>query len=308
MAGLALDLWLEVTALPRADDAPPRLVEKIGEVSELSDCSLLLTAFAQGARLAGASTVPTHDFRMASEIPLARGLGSSGAAVAAGLLLGAAWARTSGQTPPDDLQEQLLQAGYVMEGHPDNVVASLRGGCTFGIPTQAGLQIITPPVHDSLAFVVAWGKQCLTTQAARAALPAQVAFADAVENPRRLLLLLEGLREGNHALLALAENERLHARFRLPLIPGGQACLDAAHAAGASFATVSGAGAGLLAICPHAQAQAVAEAMKAALEASDPPGTARVAAIVHGQPKVEILPGARPAAPAQPNRDDQSMR
>lgn len=290
MGGLALDLWLEVTAWRAEDDAQSRVVEKIGEASELADCSLLLTAFARGASLAGVDNVPPHHFRLASEIPLARGLGSSGAAVAAGLLLGAAYAEASGQTPPADLPAQLLQAGYEIEGHPDNVVASLRGGCTFGVPTEAGLQLITPSVHGSLAFVVAWGKQTLSTRAAREALPKQVDFADAVENPRRLLLLLEGLRAGNHALLALAEKERLHTRYRLPLIPGGQACLDAAHGAGASFATVSGAGAGLLAVCPHSAAQAVAEAMKAALQAADAPGRARVAAMVQGQPTVQWRP------------------
>lgn len=287
MGGLALDIWLDVTAWSEEADDASRVVEKSGEVAGLGDCSLLLTAFERGAQLAGASEPPPHRFRIASEIPLARGLGSSGAAVAAGLLLGAAWAKSSGHAPPDDLQEQLLEAGYKIEGHPDNVVASLCGGCTFGVPTEAGLRIITPPVHDSLAFVVAWGKKTLTTQAAREVLPDHVAFADAVENPRRLLLLLEGMREGDHGLLALAEKERLHARFRLPLIPGGQACLDAAHEAGASFATVSGAGAGLLAICPQLASEAVAAAMKAVLEAADPPGTSRVAAMVMGEPTVE---------------------
>lgn len=287
MCGLALDLWLEVAAWSQETGDASQIVEKTGEVAKLADCSLLLTAFARGATLAGAHKVAPQHFRMASEIPLARGLGSSGAAVAAGLLLGAAYAKSVGHSPPGDLQQQLLEAGYQIEGHPDNVVASLHGGLTFGVPTAAGLQIITPPVHNDLAFVVAWGKQTLTTQAAREVLPKQVAFADAVENPRRLLLLLEGLREGNHELLGLAEKERLHARYRLPLIPGGQACLDAAHGAGASFSTVSGAGAGLLAICPQDAAEAVAGAMRAALEAADPPGRAQVAAMVLGQPRVE---------------------
>lgn len=290
MAGLALDLWLHVVAREAPKKAAFEVVHFEGTARDVQDPSPLFEAFARGARLAGAQRVLAHDFELRSEIPLARGLGSSGAAVAAGLLLGAAWARRSEEPPGPELLAELLDAGTELEGHPDNVVASLLGGCTFAVPTAAGLRVIEAPLHPSLGYVVAWGATPLATSQARAALPARVDFADAVENPRRLVLLLEGLRTGDGDLLAHAQHERLHARYRLPLIPGGEACLTAARDAGAHLATVGGAGSSLLAICHTTDAAAVAAAMGAALETADSPAEARVLQPVHQAPRVRLAP------------------
>ena len=116
-------------------------------------------------------------------------------------------------------------------------------------------------------------------------LPASVPFADAVENPRRLALLLEGLRRGDSELLHLGIEDRLHVQHRLPLIPGGREALAAALEAGAFAATISGSGSALVALAPHAQAPAAAEAMAAALRQASGSARALVVEAVHGAPR-----------------------
>src|SRR6185295_16509837 len=94
-------------------------------------------------------------------------------------------------------------------------------------------------------------------------LPRQVSFADALENPRRLALLLEGLRRAQPELLALGVEDRLHVPYRLPLIAGGAQALQAARAAGAWLATISGSGSGLIALGPRSASARIAEALRA---------------------------------------------
>jgi homoserine kinase len=183
-----------------------------------------------------------------------------------------------------------------LEGHPDNVTASLFGGCTLCHPAPAGPgsapRFFHVPLSPALRYAVAWPREPLATARARAALPESVPFADAVENPRRLALLVEGLRTGDPELLALGGEERLHERWRLPLIPGAKTALAAARDAGAYLATISGAGSGLFAIGPAADIAAVAEALRAELERASGKGTARIVEPVLGSPVVE---GAREA-------------
>ncbi|MEM6570557.1 MAG: hypothetical protein AAF957_19250 [Planctomycetota bacterium] len=139
------------------------------------------------------------------------------------------------------------------------------------------------PVHDALGFALAWPDEPLFTEAARSALPAEVPFADAVENPRRLALLLEGLRTGAPGLLALGVEDRLHERHRRALIPGSDDACRAARDAGAYAACLSGAGSGLVAIGPVEGMHPIASALANAL----PGGVGRVVAFAPDPPVVE---------------------
>ena len=219
---------------------------------------------------------------MASEIPVGRGLGSSGAAVAAGLLLAASLV----PEPPD--AARLLEWGIRCEGHPDNVAASLLGGCTLchPDPSGAGPACIAQPVHPSIAFAVAWPARPLSTAEARAALPDTVPHADAVENPRRLALLLEGLRTGNPRWLSAGGEDRLHVDARLSLIPGARRALEAARDAGAWLATLSGAGSGTIALGSHDRIESIAAAMRSAFRQTTGAGEARVPSLVRDRPVV----------------------
>jgi homoserine kinase len=269
--GLALDLFLEVRVLGPARSGAHELEEALGEaVSWPAGSNAVLRAL-DAARGEG----PALRLWASSEIPLERGLGSSGAAVAAGLLLGAALA----EEPPAPLE--LLRLGIELEGHPDNVTASLRGGLTL-CSASAPEACLDETVHHSLRFPVAWSEARLETTEARALLPRTVPHADAAENARRLPLLLAGLRTADPARIALGIEDRLHVPHRLPAIPGGAEALAAARDAGAFGATISGAGSALVAITDEPHAEPVAAAMARALG-----GTSRVLRPVLEAPSVK---------------------
>jgi len=205
--------------------------------------------------------LPALRIRVASEIPVGRGFGSSGAATAAGLLMAA---EASPLLHED--RSALLELAVELEGHPDNAAASLLGGCALAVPHAAGLEVVEQPVHGSLGFALAWPSAPLYTDQSRAVLPETIPFQDAVENPRRLALLLDGLRTGNPTRLRLGVQDRLHERFRRALIPGSDAAIQGALEAGAHAACLSGAGSGLLAIGPRDRMEAVCAALAAPLD------------------------------------------
>ena len=278
--GLALDLMLEVEARPALAH---RCEELAGSARSwpAPEHNLLFRAF-DAARAALGLEPLAIALRAHSEIPLARGLGSSGAAIAAGLLLGAGWEEPR---RVHRARAVLLRLGAELEGHPDNSTASLLGGCTLAIPASDGLTVIEVEVAPTIGFGVAWPATPLETERARAVLPREVPFADAVENPRRLAALLAGLSRGDGDLVRLGIEDRLHVRHRLPLIPGGAAALRAALEAGAWGATVSGSGSALIALAPGERAAEAAEAMRAVLDRHAPPAEGRALAVARGAPE-----------------------
>lgn len=292
--GLALSIHLTVECRPRVEEGIA-LGPCTGTAASWpqGEDNLLVQALRRGLHGLGAK-VPrdeTHaglELRAHSEIPVARGLGSSGAAIAAGLCLARALAGEDPDQPPGP---DLLEWALEMEGHPDNSSASLLGGCTLGVPLATGLSVIQPEFHPSIGIALAWPTTSLTTQTARAALPDSLPHADAVENPRRLALLLEGLRLGEALLLREGLQDRLHVPYRLPLIPGAEAALQAAQVAGAYGATISGSGSALVALGPKGQMEPVAEAMAAALDPGGEPAEGRVVEPVQGFPRVTSLSG-----------------
>lgn len=259
LLGLALSLFLEVELRPApgtltlergpgCEDWPPRNDNRL-----VASFDRALTAC--GVRERGCV------LHARSEIPVGRGFGSSGAAIVAGILLASEIAPRS-----LTLDEQLALA-IELEGHPDNVTPALLGGCTLSAARiGAAPLVVQQSVHRSLAFALAWPAATLETTFARKLLPQEVPFADAAENPRRLAMLLEGLRTGQRDLIAFGEHDRLHVPYRLPHIRGGAEALTAARNAGAWLATVSGSGSGLIAIGERSRIVAIADAMRAAFE------------------------------------------
>ena len=265
--GLAFELFLNATAVPALDrDKGAHRVTYEGSSAQPTwssgDDLVLRSLAAFEARTK--HPLSALDLRIRSEIPVGRGFGSSGAAVAAALLI------ANGSAAQPLRTQELVELALGIEGHPDNGTASLLGGCTAAVPIpaetashsgEATLAIVQPPVHVDLHLAVAWPDQPLFTPDARAALPHSVPFADAVENPRRLALLLEGLRTADPELLRLGVADRLHERFRRALIPGADAAVNAAYGAGAFAACLSGAGSGVVAFGLAAHVQAVSDAM-----------------------------------------------
>jgi homoserine kinase len=169
------------------------------------------------------------EFRMRSAIPLSGGLGSSGAACVAGLL--AADRVRGGGT-------DLLAHAIAMEGHPDNVTASLLGGITAYVDGRAAR--LEPP--DGLAAILVVPRTAVRTAAARAALPPTVPIEDAAANAGHAALLVLGLERGDLDLVAAGLRDRIHQPYRAHLFPRSAALLEHAPALGALGATISGAG------------------------------------------------------------------
>jgi homoserine kinase len=192
-------------------------------------------------------------FRIRSKISLAGGLGSSAAAIVAGL------------TAADHLFEldaDLLGEATEMEGHPDNVAAALRGGFVVCADGEA-VRFDPPTGLEALAVVP---DQAVRTNAARAALPAEVSFEEAVFNVAHTALLTLGLARGDWDLLARGLQDRLHEARRASLFPRSYELAMRARELGALGATISGAGPTLLVWCFYEQTGAVAEALGPEIE------------------------------------------
>jgi homoserine kinase len=147
-------------------------------------------------------------------VPLSRGLGSSATAIVGGLLGANALAGN-----PLSAAE-VMQLAIEMEGHPDNVVPALLGGCQLAATAASGWAIADIPWHDRIVPVVAIPNFELSTAAARSVLPNEYSRADAIFNTAHLGLLVRGLATGNADWLTAALTDRIHQPYRQQLIPG----------------------------------------------------------------------------------------
>lgn len=194
-------------------------------------------------------------------IPAGRGLGFSGAVRVAGAAL--ARAQRAVDELDDDDRAAILSVTAELEGHADNVAASLYGG----VVATAGGKVARVPLGfaDGMEVsVVAWVPAFVTkTDESRRALGAPVAFDDAVFTLGRLALLVAGLAAGDTTVLRTAVDDRLHQPIRLADAPACRAAIDAAHSAGAWAAWLSGSGPTVAAMCATALAADVAAAMHA---------------------------------------------
>ncbi|MGR6321817.1 homoserine kinase [Micromonospora soli] len=178
-----------------------------------------------------------------NRIPQARGLGSSSAAIVAGVLLARALV-TDGATRLDDAAALRLAAE--IEGHPDNVAPCLLGGFTIAWTESAGARAVSLPVAEAVRPTVFVPGERGLTAAARAALPATVPHPDAALTAGRAALLVHAL-TSDPALLLPATLDRLHQDYRAPGMPATAALVGALRAADVA-AVVSGAGPTVLAL------------------------------------------------------------
>jgi homoserine kinase len=190
-------------------------------------------------------------FRIRSEIPLAAGLGSSAAAIVAGLV--AADHMFELDAPVFDLAAEI-------EGHPDNVGAALYGG--FVVCTDDGPPVRFDPV-PGLEGVLAIPAEQVATADARAALPESVPLVDAVHNTAHAALLVLGLARGDLDLVARGLSDRIHQPRRASLYPRSMELLGAARELGAVGASISGAGPTVLFWCDWQQTGALFERLRA---------------------------------------------
>lgn len=219
--------------------------------------------------------LPGATFHVERQIPLARGLGSSAAAIVAGLAAARAvtpMAREEGVATPGPALDRLLQLATSLEGHPDNVAAALLGGVTVAFGDGAEVRALRIANHVDLGVAVFLPRDPLPTTDARRALPVSVPFTDAVFDLGRLAYLTAALVWGRWELIGPAMDDRLHQPYRARLIPGLTEVIAAARETGAYGAALSGSGPSVIALVPRERVEAVARAMEDAAYSRSWPG------------------------------------
>jgi homoserine kinase len=196
-------------------------------------------------------------FQIRSEIPPAAGLGSSAAAIVAGL---------AAADHMYELDAPLFELARELEGHPDNVAAALLGGFVIcGGQADDEPTRFDPPA--GLEAVLALPPEPVPTADARALMPAEVPLADAVENVASASLLVLGLATDDPSLIARGLRDSLHQPRRRPLYGRSMELLEQAGELGAIGASISGAGPAVLFWCHWQQTGPLVERLKA--EAAD---------------------------------------
>jgi len=202
-------------------------------------------------------SVPGVHLRIELDVPLARGMGSSSTAIVGGIL--GANALAGEPLNPHALAE----LATAIEGHPDNVVPALLGGCRLAAVDDTGSATICEvDWHSDILPILVVPAFEVSTAKAREVLPSLYSQADAIYTLGHLGLLLQALATGNGEWLRTALGDRLHVPYRKALIPGYDAVVQAAWAAGAYGVTISGAGPTLLALGNAERAAAIANAMR----------------------------------------------
>jgi homoserine kinase len=242
--GLALSLYDDV--IVQVDDEPGLTIDVSGAgaaTGSRGERHLVVRSLRAAFKSLGGQPAGLH-LVCANHIPHGRGLGSSAAAIVAGIVA-ARGLVVGGRTRLDDAAALRVAAG--LEGHPDNVAACLLGGLTVSWTDDAGTaHAVSAPVGEGLAPVAFVPSASSSTKAARRLLPETVPHADAARNAARSALLLRALAD-RHDLLMDATEDRLHQPYRTAAMPRSAALVADLRDAGLP-AVVSGAGPTVLAL------------------------------------------------------------
>jgi homoserine kinase len=239
-----LYLTVQATAVPDATE-PCHVVTTGAEENDAlpqNATNLIYRAMSFATRRENVS-LPPVDLHVHNEIPLASGLGSSAAAIVAGIKLGAL---ITGHDIPD---QTIQNYATEFEGHPDNVAASLYGGflasCTCHDGAVTSAKFVWPA---QIRVVVVSPHSQLPTHVARAALPRTVSRHDAVHNLQRSALFISAIAQQRYDILWEAMRDRLHQPQRESLVPGLQDALALPRMPGLLGIALSGAGPSILAL------------------------------------------------------------
>jgi homoserine kinase len=244
--GLALKLYLTVTATSVPGASEPCRVNTTGakenEVLPRNAVNLIYRAMSFAAQRESVS-LPPVELNAHNEIPLASGLGSSAAAIVAGIKLSAL---LTGRAISD---QSILNYATEFEGHPDNVSASIFGGFVASCIRRDGTVLSTRfEWSPQVRVVVVSPHSQLPTHVARAALPRTITRLDAVHNLQRAALFTAAIAQHRYELLWEAMRDRLHQPYRESLVPGLAEALALPRMPGLLGIALSGAGPSIVAL------------------------------------------------------------
>ncbi|MDQ1608734.1 MAG: homoserine kinase [Microbacteriaceae bacterium] len=241
--GLALALYDELEVTVRDEPGATIAVIGVGEGEVPTDeTNLVVRAIAHTFAAVG-QPMPGLNLVARNVIPHGRGMGSSGAAIVAGIM--AAKGLLEGIVEID--AQGLLALANEMEGHPDNVAPALFGGLTIAWVTPEGPRFKKLIVHRGVSPLVFVPEHVMSTALARSLQPESVPHEDAVFNVSRSALLIAALIQSPELLLAATE-DKLHQSYRASAMPETDRLITLLRENGFA-AVVSGAGPSLLVLC-----------------------------------------------------------
>jgi len=254
--GLALGLYLQVSI----DFSTENIIEYTGEGAQKVVSHPEHNLVWQAAKRVFEVTDNQYSLKLSidNHIPIGRGLGSSAAAIAAGLIS----ANELLERPLT--QEEILALAVGMEGHPDNIVPALIGGLTTAMiyDDQIYYQKVHFPAEMSVVAVVPEFE--LPTEVSRSVLPQKIDLQVTISNLQRACFLLASLHNGDFSNISKAMDDQIYQPLRKQFIPGLDQVLNAALDNGAIGAALSGAGPSILAFCRVNEQERVSQAMQRA--------------------------------------------
>lgn len=257
--GLALNIWQEVTV----ERAPTFSMHVEGEGSELTPKdpkkNLICIGVEHAFGVAG-KEMPPLKYTVVSRIPFMRGLGSSSAALVAGLIAGLVLA---GKELRIEGEELLLQAAAEIEGHPDNVSPAIYGGLQIGMHTGHrwfSHRVQFPMSLQCVLFIPDQPKKGGTEEQRRLLKP-EISRKDAVFNMQRIAFMISALNSNELSHLKEAMEDRMHQPQRSMIMPHVYQIISAANKAGAYGAYMSGAGPSVMAFCKQQRTEILEESV-----------------------------------------------
>jgi homoserine kinase len=275
--GLALQLYLNVRATVQPGARARTIARSHGirgsaNLPTAPDENLILRAMRHAAVREKLELPPIH-LNVHNEIPIGSGLGSSAAAIVAGISLAFA---VCGKKLP---QQTALRLAADLEKHTDNVSAALLGGLVVSfVGANNDVVVVRKKWPERIRVIAVTPKMSLETSTSRAALPKTVEHADAVHNLQRCALFLAALDAKRHDLLWDAMQDRLHQSYREPLVTGLADALRIPRIPGLVGVALSGAGPSVIALATD-HFKEIGKAMASCFAGSGPPATVRTLAV-----------------------------
>src|SRR5450631_747143 len=258
-AALAMDFYIKIDARA-AEDFSIAAAGRDDEICGKIQDHLILNTYREVLQAAGRAITPLA-LRIANDIPIGKGCGSSAAARLAGIALAVHFGRLGWS------DAQIVGEASRREHHPDNASACWMGGLTVArMSGDSAALVASVRPTGKWALLLAVPEQSLSTEAARRVLPAQYSRADAVTNVQNSMLLLAAFTQRRPDLLSAALEDRIHQPYRAALCPLLPSLQELKGKNGILGAALSGAGPSVLIFLdPHASPQKVRKLVAAHL-------------------------------------------